>query len=133
MSVGHTANREWLKRVTRQVCKAYKIPEVPLRFVNDPKNPEFGWTEYEYASKTWARIFLNRGYNGQNLMTLLHELAHCVVDGLYDDAQDHGPEFCAIYMYLLNRYKLVPMDCFRLMASRWKIRIDYEYLPSAFD
>jgi hypothetical protein len=47
---------------------------------------------------------------GQTRLTLLHELAHAVVDHAYeakDQIPDHGPEFCTVFLALVEKYTKV--------------------------
>jgi hypothetical protein len=133
ISVHHKAAPKFLRRVAKSVCRYYGVPQIAVSFINKPKTREFGYTLYsDFPDASPTRLVLNGGFHGQNLMTLLHELAHHITDCLYDDAQAHGPEFCAIYMHLMSRHKILPQDCFRVLAARWKVRIAHEYLPSAF-
>ena len=65
-------------------------------------------------------------------MALLHELAHFLVDEFYTDVEHHGPEYVAIYMHLLDRWKYLPNRCFRLLAKKHRLKIGRRYRPVAF-
>lgn len=130
-AVQHSAPRKFLSNLLRKICRYYGVPLPELKYARK-RVKEYGWTEFspnqEFAPTT---IVLNEWCSGNNAFTLVHELAHHITDSLFDDAANHGPEFCAIYMHLLNRHRMIPEDCFRLIARRWGLRIASEYLPAA--
>ena len=132
--IHHSAPKNFLVKKANEICDYYGVLRVKLYFVRQ-RSDMYGWTESSH-DQDYARtkIFLNegrKGATGKNLPTLVHELAHHIVDSVYDYAEAHGPEFCAVYMHLMNKYKLMSEDCFRLSARRWGIKIAPEYLPSA--
>jgi hypothetical protein len=110
------------------VCKYYNVETPRFRVANSVKIAHAG--EYDPERE---EIVLNRRRDGCNAMVLCHELAHYLVDCFYADAQDHGPEFCAIYMHLLDEFCLLPHRCFRLMAKTHRLRIGRRYRPQAFN
>ena len=77
------------------------------------------------------RVGLNRGFHGVNLITLLHELAHYIVDITYEGHHDHGKEFVGVYMHLLDKYRIIPRDAFRVIAKRRRIKIANKFKPAA--
>lgn len=89
----------------------------------------------EYVTAEWDRgneaIILYPKGHGDNIQCLLHEFSHYVVDQYYDDAEDHGPEFCAVYMHLLDKYCIFPASCFRLLARKYRVKIGRRFRPSA--
>jgi hypothetical protein len=115
--------RHCLEDLVTAVCKYYKC-EVPRLVVSRKKMSYEG----DYADRV---ITLYAGM-GDNPGVLLHELAHHLVDEFYPEAQNHGPEFCAIYMHLLDKWGFLPNEEFRRLAKKYKVRIGRRYRPKAF-
>ena len=116
-SIYHKASLKDLQMVANHVCGKWKVPPIRVRRYSS-KEKTFGY----YENKT-NRIYLNAHRHGQNIGVLLHELAHHITDMRHLDAQDHGPEFCYVYACLLDRYRILPMECFRLLADKWGVTV----------
>jgi hypothetical protein len=120
--------RKTLEHIVTHACNKYKIRRPKLRVVKRPDRV-FGWCTDE-------ELYLNRDFHGNNIGTLLHELAHWVVDEVFDTAEEvngcHGPQFAAIYMHLLVGYKVLPEVAFRYLADEWQVAID-ESLKNPYD
>jgi len=134
MTIKHHAERQHLLDIRDHVCKYYGLEPIKL-YIVDRKPPEeghddLGWTTTTYEDESCA-LYLNRAWYGDNAQTLLHELAHYVTDSHYEDHQTHGGQFCAIYMHLLDKYKMLPSDAFRVLAKRFGVRIAHRFRPSA--
>ena len=107
-----------LQRIADHACKRYKVlpPKVTV-FKEYGVKPNDGW----YQNGT---IGLNSAYSAQNTCVLLHELAHHInMEKHPEDTQDHGPMFCLIYADLLDQYRIMPFDCFALLADKWGVEI----------
>jgi len=125
-SVHHTATRRTLELLTSEVCTYYGINEPALRFINTRRNQHSAWYDHE--------IVLNRARDGANGWTLLHELAHVIMEEFYlGEVEHHGPEFVAVYMHLLDRWNYLPNTCFRLLAKKYRVKIGRRYRPRAFN
>lgn len=134
VSLHHTAEKRELEKYLRHACRYYKIKPPKLSIYDDPKDETFGYAEsdiHEDGSRSNTVIFLNRGYHGANLITLLHELAHYIADDTWPGHSGHGPKFVAVYMHLLHKYRVIPRDAFRLIAKRRNIRIHNKFRPDA--
>ena len=114
----HVVAVEDLQRITTHACRAYGVPRAEVTVFKDGgKKPNDGWYED-------GKIGLNSAYSAQNTCVLLHELAHHIHFARFpDDTQDHGPEFCRIYRELLDSYRILPYECFELLAKKWGIEI----------
>ncbi len=133
-STQHVASRDYLRALMRRVCNYYCVDPPALKFVNRPEQREYAWVYFSANSEFEdSEIFLNRGFHGQNAMTLVHELAHHIVDLHFDHHESHGPEFCAVYTHLLHKYNLIPQDAFRVVLKRWGVKIGNEYLPATLN
>jgi hypothetical protein len=105
------------------VCKYYKVD--PPRIIISRK-PSKHDGDYLHGEVT---LYIGKG---DNPGVLVHELAHHVVDELYADVEHHGPEFMAIYMHLLDKWRILPHEEFRRLARKYKLRIGRRYRPAAF-
>ena len=114
----HVVAVEDLQRIADHACREHKVlpPKITV-FRESGKRPPDGW----YLDGT---IGLNGAYSAQNTCVLLHELAHHIHSTRCpDDTQDHGPMFCRFYADLLDRYRILPFDCFCLLADRWGVEV----------
>lgn len=118
-SINTHCPRAHLEAVVRHACRKYRVTVPKLVLVNREERV-FGYSFDD-------RIELNRYHHGDNLGTLLHELAHWIVDRLYEDSpaiqDNHGPEFVGIYGNLLHDYKLLPIECFKLLAKKHGLKM----------
>ncbi len=132
-TIKHHAERQHLIDVRDHACRYYNLPPIKM-YVVRRKSPQeghedLGWTD-TYANGSVA-LYLNACWYGDNVQTLLHELAHYITDSHYEDHENHGRQFCAIYMHLLDKYKMLPSDAFRLLAKRFGIKIAHRFRPNA--
>ena len=111
-SVHTTCPREHLQAIVNHACRKYQVPRPKLKIVNEDAEI--------FGSCFDDDIELNRGYHGVNAATLVHELAHWITDKLFeeDTLANHGPEFIGIYANLLNDYRLLPIQAFKLKFLR---------------
>ncbi len=65
------------------------------------------------------------------MFTMLHELAHYITDYTWVGHGGHGPKFVGVFMHLLDKYKMIPNDAFRLVAKRRNIKISGRFKPGA--
>ena len=132
-SIYHVVSRKNLQTIADHVCRYYKLPTPKIKVVNQPSTREFGW--YISHSRDGEAPFdftisLNRGFHGANVSTMIHELSHYITDTVYENNEDHGKEFMGIYMHLMAKYRIIPSDCFRLMARRHSIEIGTCFTPA---
>lgn len=121
LSISTLSPIEHLRAVASHACRKYQVPQVNVSIYNNPKEKIYG------QSFPDSRIVLNKGHNGANMMTLLHELAHHLdwhIDGF--DEEDHGPTFMRYYIDLMDRYKMLPAYAFEAICDKHGIK----YLPS---
>ena len=119
-----TATKAQLESLAIEVCTYYGRDVPHIRFINSRRVLLSAWYDHE--------IVLNRSREGANGMALLHELAHYLVDEFYTGVEHHGPEYVAIYMHLLDRWKYLPNGCFRMLARKHRLKIGRRYRPTAF-
>ena len=109
------ADPDHLRAVLRHACRKYKVPEPELK-IRNVKERWFGGCREDY-------IELNARFHGNNLFTLLHELAHWITWQVYGNVEDHGPEFVSYYAELLDAYKVIPFDAFLVLLNEYGIEI----------
>ena len=115
-SVGHKMALIDLKAVSVTACRTWKVKKPKLGIVSQPKARVYGW-------QTEDGIELNSACDGQNLTTLLHEMAHWIVHSRHYAVEDHGPEFMWIYIELLDQFKLLPRICALQLCDIYKIEV----------
>ena len=112
-------DRGHLEAIIKHACNVYKVKS-PRLVISRKEAHAFGWCHED-------RIELNASFHGDNVGTLLHELAHWITDFTHEevmhDLEQHGPEFVGAYADLLDRYKLIPYDAFLGLLDEWNIRI----------
>jgi hypothetical protein len=119
-----------LEQLLTAVANYYHIPQVNRPTIRIVRRIKGGHAAL-YGEDL---IELSREGEGDNPMVLLHEVAHWLVDELYEgkEVQDHGPEFVAILMHLYDKYSLIPHEFFRVLARRHRVKIGRRYRPCAF-
>lgn len=122
-----SATTKELQSLLIMICKYYGVDVPRFRVIRNRESSDAGWWDHDRDE-----IVLNRYREGANAGVLVHETAHYLVDCFYTDVESHGPEFVAIYMHLLDNYRLLPNKCFRLLAKRYRLRIGRKYRPIAF-
>ena len=134
-AVNHVVPRKKLQEILDHACRYYRIKCLKVLVINRPHERFFGEIfSYTYNDDTPDfdhTIRLNQGFHGANVCTLLHELAHYIVDDTYEHAASHGSQFVGIYMHLLAKYRIMPSDCFRLLAKRYRVKIAGKFKPGA--
>lgn len=108
---------EKAKQISRSVCRTYGMPQAKLR------RRVMGRWAAEWDDGT---IWLNpKKGTASDLLTLLHELAHHLHYHLWDGfakQEDHGPEFMACYMSIMDTVRLIPYDAMGLICRRRGLR-----------
>lgn len=138
-SIYHHVKRVDLLTILNHACRYYGVMIPKLTLGSNSKDKVFGrsYVTIHYREDDSVEfmdeheIWLNRAYHGDNVAVLLHELAHHIVDQRFDRAYDHGKTYCAIYMHLLDKYRLLPSVCFRVLAKRRGIEIAQRFRPEA--
>ncbi len=114
----HThCDREHLEAILKNACRVYKV-KVPKLTIFHSKERVFGRSHDD-------EIRLNASFHGDNVSTLLHELAHYIhwQDPDCEKQHDHGPEFMSIYADLLDRYRLMPYCAFMTLCDDFNIEV----------
>jgi hypothetical protein len=91
------------RQLIRDVCKEYKIkPPKLLRSRLGPK---------AYTGAAWEAevIEVNSSQAEFTAILLAHEVAHVICSAEGYEEPDHGPVWLGLYLYLLDRYRIVPL------------------------
>lgn len=104
--------------MSKSVCEAYSVPQAKIEWVSLGK-----WAA-EWQDGT---IRLNRHKaTARSVLTILHELAHHVhgaLGGAVAELQEnHGPEFMACYMSILDTARIIPVVGMRAICGAYKVR-----------
>ena len=117
--------RSQVQTVISDVRKLYGLPRISFKREVWPSKFA-AWFEPRY-SRTGRLIggtivFNQDGEQRFTLQTLLHELAHAIVDTKMDAVQHHGPEFIAVVTWLFDHFMVCPQDAFGAILRRYKVR-----------
>ncbi len=133
-AVYHKVSRAHLQEIADHACRYYRVWAIKIVVFDNPANRIFG-ESVSYTKNGGAPyghvIRLNRGFHGANVATLLHELAHHIVDNTYEEHHSHGKHFVGVYMHLLDKYRVLPSVAFRALAKKWRIEIAGKFKPDA--
>lgn len=133
-AIYHSVSRQNLQTVADHACRYYRIEPIRIRVYHKEDERVFGNSYYYQHGDGRVEsieIALNRAFHGANLTTLLHELAHYICDNTYANRAGHGPEFCGIYMHLLDQYRILPALAFRALAEKHKVTVARRFRPAA--
>lgn len=114
--------RKHLEDIIKHACNKHKVPR-PKLIVGRSRKKLLGYCSDEH-------IWLNASFYGKNIVTLLHELSHWIVEHQFEDYHDHGPEFMCIYGQMLDAYRILPLFAFRKLCKDLDIKI--ARLPSPY-
>lgn len=117
-SVGSIQDPEFLQQVANKGARTWRVKPPTIQCVDMPRAD---WSGLEITED--RKIVLNRGRHGQNLLTLLHELAHYVVGVRGYAVESHGPEFMWIYIELLEQFNVMPRECMLLLCKKYNIEV----------
>lgn len=143
ISVSCPTPRRILQQLANHACRYYRVRPIKVVVYVNRRDRRFGesfhyidWNEktQRYDGRQHSfKIRLNRAFHGAHAVVLMHELAHHITDQLYTDHEDHGKQFVGIYMHLLDKYKIFPSACFRLLAKKHSVKIAGKFKPDAIN
>lgn len=121
----HSCPKYRLAALAEDASHYYNLDPPELHIVNRPKLAQYGWTEK-------SAIYINKAHYGNTAATLYHELSHMIIHEYFDESvESHGPEFLGVYMHLLDKYRIMPHEAFRLLARKWGLKIHHHFRPGA--
>lgn len=102
----------------KNVCALYRVPDAKVT-----------WADLGRWAAEWKNgaIRLNRNkVTSRSILTILHELAHHVHWGLAPEEsvqhENHGPEFMACYMSILDTSRVIPVIGMRPICEAYNVR-----------
>lgn len=98
-----SSSSKYLLACAKRMARFYKV-KTPSLIFHDPLNVECaGWTNEDGV------ICLKVSGHGRNLPTLVHEMAHYIMVAKgYPNT--HGPRWLGVYLWLMNRSALMPLN-----------------------
>jgi hypothetical protein len=116
-TVEHQAPLAFLEKVAAKAARTWKVKKPKIILVDLPRAYWNG--EHEHG----VGVTLNSGRHGQNLLTLLHEMAHWIVDCRDYAVDSHGPEFMWIYIELMEQFNLMPRVCSLELCRIYNVKV----------
>lgn len=113
-----TLTRPAITRLIRSICREYQLPQVTVLFEDLGE-----WTAEWRPPST---IVFGKKMTSKGLLTVTHEMAHHLhyhvagVDSL--GHEDHGPEFMACHMSILDTARIIPVVGMRAICDAYKIK-----------
>jgi hypothetical protein len=109
-----TISEEECVKIIQDACAAYGVPCPHIKF---PRRL-LGESYFDPNDQT---LLLRKRH--RNVAICLHEAAHAIHDYICGDAphEIHGPEFVAIYLYLLNRAEVASMTALIESAKAYNV------------
>lgn len=119
----HRLTRDQQRTLARSICRNYGIPQAKLVW-RDLGRWAAEWHPENGDNKTI--VLSTRKRIAQDMLTLTHELAHHLhhhLSGGIDETQEnHGPEFMACHMSILDSCRVIPVQGMRAVCDAWKVR-----------
>lgn len=111
-----TATRDEIRCLIRRACRLYNTPLPTIAFRNKIESAKLRIiSDYDPSTHT-----ITIGWTDCNHAVAVHEAAHAIMDEQFEDdadVQDHGPEFMAIYLRLLEWAQVAPRSALRASAK----------------
>jgi len=119
-----------INSLTIQQCRDWIEAACKLYEVDPPRVTQHRTREYSYCHVTQGVISMQGGKmggpGGRNCATALHEAAHWIVHQKFSDqAQDHGPTFFGVYVWLLENARVAPREALHASANSFGIAWNY--------
>lgn len=106
--------------LARSVCRNYGVPQVKLVWKDLGK-----WAAQWVEGANTIELNVKKG-TSQDILTITHELAHHIHHHLAAGAdkmhEDHGAEFMACHMSILDTCRVVPVVGMRAICEQYGIR-----------
>jgi hypothetical protein len=109
------------RKYVRQACEAYNVPP--------PSVSQHKHNGMSYYEPNEHRISLRHDH--KNVPIALHEAAHAIVWTIYGETvEDHGREFCGVYLFLLTAVQAAPEVAITASARAAGIKWCKKQVPS---
>lgn len=106
-----------MRELAEAVTSAFRIPPVKLEF------KKLG--PWAALCHTDGRVIIGTKWSSQQVVTLLHELAHHLHNTITKKALEqeaHGPEWVACYIVVLDVARVLPVVASRAICKKHKIK-----------
>jgi hypothetical protein len=108
-----TTTRREVRRIIKAACRLYRIPPPVVQFRSMAGGAKMRLSsDYDPSVHT-----ITMGFTDCNHAIACHETAHAITDELYENVEDHGPEWLGIYLYLLEWCGVAPRTALRTSAK----------------
>jgi len=110
--------------LVRGICRNYGV-----------KPPKVGWEDIGRWAAEWREhpsdgepmiVFSTKKRTARDILTVTHEVAHHLhyelSEGKWEDQENHGPEFMACHMSVLDTIRMIPVCAMRVICDKWKVR-----------
>lgn len=94
-----------LRYIIKRSCTLYKIPAPTVRFMHVP-----GRVEWAARANGDAIQFNSTSILSRNRQTAIHEVAHHIAFNYEHFHNHHGPVWMGVYLWLLDRWQVIPLD-----------------------
>jgi hypothetical protein len=107
------------QRLINSICEFYALPKMKLRVRSGMPERTWAWADYEARE-----VAFNRWKAPVHPIVVVHEMAHMVVTHYFTRraVEDHGREFCGVFMLLLNEYDFMPSDALKVVFRRHGVK-----------
>lgn len=105
-----------IRKFLRRLCTNCKVAQVKVEFTNMPG------TAAEWSPPNIIRFSTAKG-TARDMITVTHEFAHHLHDQLIPGSshQNHGPQFVACHMAVLDSVRYIPMYAMKVICERYGI------------
>lgn len=106
--------------LARSVCRNYRVPVVRLVWKDLGK-----WAAQWIEGANTIELNTKKG-TSKDILTITHELAHHIhhhlAAGMDVNHEDHGPEFMACHISVLDTLRVVPVVGMRAICDVYKVK-----------
>lgn len=104
-------------KLLRSLCRNYGTLPVRVRF------KDMGMWAAEWQAPNVISLSDHKG-TALDLLTITHEFAHHLHAHMAPESlhQNHGPQFMACHMSVLDTIRYVPVDAMKVICDRYKVK-----------
>lgn len=116
------------KRISLKECRDHLHAACEMYGVDEPTLSPVGdcWGFSGYWQKENAIVLVR---DHQNAASVLHEATHCILNTVAPKAQDHGPTFAGVFIYLLVAAELCPAEAIYASARKAGVKWSKKTTP----
>lgn len=109
-----TMTQAQVRGLVLRIARQWELDLIPVRFL---KKGSRTWSEYDALENT-----LTFNYQQCNEAIVCHEMAHYAMTIDNPEAEDHGPDFFAVYLDMLVFAKVAPRIALTASAAAMGLR-----------